>query len=197
MKKPKRRVPDWEAIERVYRLGQLSNQEIGDKYGLTRQAIFKRAQRHGWQRDLSCKVRLMVNAKLSSLAANVNEAVDADSRARAYGDETAAEGVADVVVDVLLAHREAISKVRNLADKVLSLLRDQLTTNADFDHKSAGRTIAAISTALSRLIPLERQAFNIKPEQEQEQAQDCDLPESIRERLAIYDRKTVRNGQGA
>lgn len=48
---------DWTAIERHFRAGQMSLNEIAKQYEVTRQAISKRADKEGWTRDLSEKIR--------------------------------------------------------------------------------------------------------------------------------------------
>ena len=49
--------PDWEAIESAYRAGVLSVRELAGKYGISHQAISKRAKKDGWERDLKAKVQ--------------------------------------------------------------------------------------------------------------------------------------------
>ncbi len=63
---PTRRKADWEAIERDYRTGRFTDQELVDKHGnvVTRQALSKRAKVKGWQKDLSTAVRQATKAKL-------------------------------------------------------------------------------------------------------------------------------------
>jgi hypothetical protein len=41
---------DWEAIERDYRSGSMSNRELGRWYQISESAIRKRAKAHGWTR---------------------------------------------------------------------------------------------------------------------------------------------------
>lgn len=48
--------PDWEAIESAYRAGSLSVRAIGEKHGVNHATILKRANKEGWQRDLTEKV---------------------------------------------------------------------------------------------------------------------------------------------
>lgn len=57
---------DWEAIERDYRTGKLSDQELADKHKnvVTRQAISKRAKTKGWTKDLTIVVRQATKAKV-------------------------------------------------------------------------------------------------------------------------------------
>ena len=55
---------DWTAIERHYRAGQLSLNEIAKQYEVTRQAISKRAENEGWVRDLAEKIEQETKSKV-------------------------------------------------------------------------------------------------------------------------------------
>ena len=46
---------DWEAVEREYRAGQLSNRMIAEKHGISDTAIRKRAKRDGWERERAAR----------------------------------------------------------------------------------------------------------------------------------------------
>lgn len=50
-------LPNWEAIERDYRVGVRAVTAIAQEHGITEGAIRKRAKRDGWVRDLNAKVR--------------------------------------------------------------------------------------------------------------------------------------------
>ncbi|WP_318367681.1 hypothetical protein [Enterobacter sp.] len=56
---------DWEAIESAYRAGSLSVRAIGEKHGVNHATILKRANKEGWQRDLTEKVRTATKAKVT------------------------------------------------------------------------------------------------------------------------------------
>jgi hypothetical protein len=56
--------PDWDAIERQYRAGQLSIKELARQHKLSDTAIHKRAKAKGWTRDLSGAVRTRVRESL-------------------------------------------------------------------------------------------------------------------------------------
>lgn len=57
--------PDWEAIERAYRAGLLSLRAIASEHGVAHNTIMKRAEKEGWQRDLTSKVRSAVKDKVT------------------------------------------------------------------------------------------------------------------------------------
>lgn len=67
--KPGRREIDWAAIERHYRAGQLSLNEIARQYGVSRPAITKKAEKEGWVRDLQEKIELATKNKVVAAVA--------------------------------------------------------------------------------------------------------------------------------
>lgn len=173
----KKPAPDWEAIEREYRAGQLSIREIARTHGTTDTAIRKRAKAHDWTRDLSSQVREQVRADLvrgevrtPNAPANLKEAVEV----------AAARGV-----EVVRSHRKDIGDGRELVGLLFKQLKDAANNrdaiedaiwaetasdktserrNAMLQAVSLPRHAGALrdlSTALKNLIPLERQAFNL------------------------------------
>lgn len=167
------RVTDWEAIEREYRGGQLSEAEIARQYNISRAAIQKRAKKNGWSRDLTDKVRQEVAARLV-----------ADGLQHARGSATI-ELAAERGVQLVRGHR---SKIAATFEAVAALIHElqSVTCNLneiedaiheetadDENGKRRARMLAAVAlpsraqvagtlaTALRTLIPLERQAFNL------------------------------------
>ncbi|MGN9452004.1 terminase small subunit [Klebsiella grimontii] len=59
--------PDWEAIESAYRAGVLSLRDIGEQYGVTEEAIRKRAKKFGWVRKAGTQVRKSGTQKAASV----------------------------------------------------------------------------------------------------------------------------------
>ena len=68
MDKPakKKAAPDWEAIEREYRAGQLSVAEIARQHGISHTAVNKKVKADGWVRNLAKQVRDTISARLVS-----------------------------------------------------------------------------------------------------------------------------------
>lgn len=172
-KTPSKPATDWEAIEREYRAGQLSEAQIARQHGISRTAIQKRAKKHGWSRDLTEKVRKEVAARL--VAEGLQPQRDA-----ATVEQAATRGV-----QLVLGHRTGLARLRAIAEK----LATQLDADSDdikeieeaIEEETAGdkngqrraRMLAAVSLSsragvarelsqvLKNLIPLERQAFNL------------------------------------
>ena len=152
---------DWDAIERGYRAGQLSIKELAREHKLSDTAIHKRAKAKGWTRDLSRAVRTRV-CESPGLRGGLRKP---DRRADAYDaaiiDEAAAIGVA-----VVRSHRRDIDALRQAAAELLRELRaptqrdeDRVLVVVPLIHRS--RVIADLSSAMARLVPLERQAFGL------------------------------------
>ena len=62
----KRKQIDWEAIEREYRLGQLTLRELSVKFGPSFGTIGKRARKEGWVQDKTEEVRRRTKAILAT-----------------------------------------------------------------------------------------------------------------------------------
>ena len=89
---------DWGAIERHYRAGLLSENEIARQYDVSRPGLKKRAQREGWVRDTSHKVDAATKEKIrlqvatDRVAGQLPPATKLDEKAvvDAYSDAAAA-----------------------------------------------------------------------------------------------------------
>jgi hypothetical protein len=136
----KRRRADWEAIERDYRTGKFSDQELHNKHGydenhvqiITRQAISKRAKEKAWPKDLTVAVRQATKAKVlqAQAVANRKEVADtvAEKVAAATSEQidstlTAVLAVAEVNKQVIMGHRDDLHQLRNLTMSMVGELR--------------------------------------------------------------------------
>ena len=117
----KRRKVDWEAVERDYRTGKLTETELATKYGATRSAVNKQARTKGWQKDLRDEIKQATNARLVA---------DLVAKEVAEGSKKVADTVlaaAEVNVQVILGHRSDIKAARDLAaDLMQELAQSQL-----------------------------------------------------------------------
>ena len=169
----KRKTPDWEAIEREYRAGQLSNAEIARQHGVTAAAITMRAKRNGWVKDLTNQVRERIRADL------VNDGVKGVNAQEAI-DMAARRGV-----EVVRSHRRDIASGRRLVNLLMGQLLDAANHREEIEEEILEETagdrnpkrrismlqaislprhagaLKDLSQALKNLIPLERQAFNL------------------------------------
>ncbi len=158
-RKPARRGIDWDAVERDYRAGVLSNREIARQNSIAESAVRKRAKEENWSRDLIGKVRVEARAMLIR---------SAERSARAAEDEPVviAKGAAQMV-EVVRRHQRQMGKLADLAermtDQMLRMSKGQKPTIAAplGPRESIADALAKIAQATSRYVPLERRAHNI------------------------------------
>lgn len=62
---PRPKPVDWIAIEGLYRSGTRSTRDIANEYGLSHEAIRKRARKDGWTKDPTGTKRELVKARLT------------------------------------------------------------------------------------------------------------------------------------
>jgi hypothetical protein len=147
---------DWEAIEREYRAGQLSIRAIASEHGITDTAIRKKAKEFGWKRLLADKVREEVREKL----------VRGGSHEPRADDEDIIDGASSIGVEVVLSHRKDIGQLRGIASILAGRLAEYLQggePDGKFigDKESVGDLLEKLTRVRAKLIPLERQAFNL------------------------------------
>jgi hypothetical protein len=194
-KKKARRQIDWEAIEKEYRAGQLSISAIARAYDVSRAAIQKKAKQKVWKRDLSKKIRQGINAQLvapevappSREGATVNKgATSAGVDPDASEDEIVNHGIMRGV-EIIRDHRARIAKAMQVSDKILDQLLSGKTmithicengTVVDIEGyltpKQTSEYYRSLTQGLAKVIPLERQAFNLD-----DTAGDTDKPNGI------------------
>lgn len=191
----KRKRIDWEAVERDYRTGKFTDQELADKFGnlVTRQAITKMAKTRGWQKDLSTAVRQATKAKLIAEQAEKKVAEQVAKGCAATVDAVLV--TAELNKQVILAHREEIKRGRQLVDSMLNELHqvsinpaklrelmEVLTGGEDLTAAQVAEarqafsdlqrlpnrvlSVQRLATAMARLQGMERTAFGLdEPEQ--------------------------------
>ncbi|CAN7367427.1 hypothetical protein LJR074_002176 [Acidovorax sp. LjRoot74] len=165
---PERRRADWEAIERDYRTGQFSDQELADKHGnvVSRQAISKRAKVQRWQKDLSVEVRRATKAKLIAEQVAVANAKEVANRVANGGNATvqAVLAAAETNKQVILAHRRDIAKVHGLTMKLVGDLETAANESDTTKRPPLPELILSAQRAgqsLARLQQMERTAFGL------------------------------------
>ena len=151
-----RRRVDWDAVERDYRTGQFTEQELADKHGATRSAVSKQKRVKGWTKDLQSEIRQATNAKLvAELVANEV----------AKGSEKVADTVliaAEVNTRVVMGHRKRIADLHRLAEEAQAKLESMGEMLADV--REAGvyvQAVGGLATITKTLIEQERKAFGL------------------------------------
>ena len=148
---PRRRV-DWDAVERDYRTGHFTEQELADKHGATRSAVSKQKRVKGWTKDLKDEIRHATQTRL------VAELV-------AKGSEKVADtvlAVAEVNTRVVLGHRKRIADLHRLAEDAQAKLEEMGATLVDV--REAGvfvQAVGGLATITKTLIEQERKAFGL------------------------------------
>lgn len=175
--------PDWEAIESAYRAGVLSVRELAGKYGISHQAISKRAKKDGWERDLKAKVQ----AKADALVAK-REVARQVATESTISERQLIEATAEVIATVRMEHRGDIRRARELTNTLFDELAGECGHVAaleqlgelmrreddkgmdklnDLYHKiislpSRVKSMKDLSDSLKTLIGLEREAYSIE-----------------------------------
>ena len=153
----KAKQPDWEAIERAYRAVLLSLRAIASEHGVAHNTIMKRADKEGWQRDLTSKVRAAVKDKVTRAVTT-----DGDQK-KLVTDAEIIEEASDQAAAVVLAHRSGLAQWRGIANK-LSAFLSGVTVTED-NHGDFARSLNAGVDAQLKVIKGERQAFNLDTEE--------------------------------
>lgn len=188
-KAPTKQKPDWDAIQRDYRTAKFTLRELAEKYGVSHQAIAKRAKTGGWTQDLGNQIRQATNAKL------VAKLVDSEV---AKGGQAVADVVlvaAEINTNVILAHRTGLRRLSSIKEKLLDQIEQAVGNMEDLaeiielvrkeDDRGVDKANDALRKAMGRsglvddLKKLaevdekvrkgEREAFNIQAEQSTEE----------------------------
>lgn len=159
--KPKKPSVDWEAVERLYRAGQVSVREIARQHEITEGAIRKEAKKRKWVRQLADKVRDAVREKIVRIDGTQN-----GTQPQRASDETVIETASEIGVAVRLTHRRDLQQLRAIGAILASRLAAHLNgdpSEGPFmgERESPGDLFEKLARVKSRLIPLERQAFNL------------------------------------
>lgn len=112
--------PDWERIEIDYRAGVKTLRQIADEHNIAHGTIRKRANKHGWERDLSAKIRQKAESLVSKAA--VSKPVSTESK---VSEREVVEANALAITNVRLAHRQDIQKARRIAMALLEELEQE------------------------------------------------------------------------
>lgn len=106
---------DWEAVERDYRAGQLSNRALAAEHGISESAVRKEAKKHGWIKGEAHAIRARAREKANEKA--LPRYIEASPER--------VEQLAEVASHVLVRHRTAASVMAGLAADMVQQLRHQ------------------------------------------------------------------------
>jgi hypothetical protein len=133
---------DLEAMERDYRTGRFTDQEIARKHGVARETVGRNARRLGWKKDLKDAIAQATRVAVAEAASQ--EALETVS-------QTIAEN-AELNKQVILAHRADVKSLRNQAFDLLAEL------------KAANGTMEELRGMLQTMEDLEVSAIEGDPE---------------------------------
>ena len=157
----KKRAPDWEAIEREYRVGQLSVREIGRMFQITDTAIRKKAKAEFWVRDLSDQVR--VAAKDAAVRAAVRKELSREPDSEAEVVKTFGARGARAIE----GHLSRAERIKALADKLATELETYMAGGVPSVQIFVSRAdspatiIRTLSDTVERIAKIERIALNL------------------------------------
>jgi TPR repeat protein len=119
----KRHRIDWEAVERDFRTGKLTQTELADKHSLDPATLSRQIKKDRkadparWQQDLTTAVRQATNAAL------MTELVKSEVKAGQERVNLAVKAAAEVNTQVILRHRSDILEARSVAFDLLAELK--------------------------------------------------------------------------
>lgn len=188
---------DWEAVEREYRVGQLSLRALATKHGCTAAAISKKAKEKGWVRDATTEVRERTRAALLTEPRKNNEGgVNGVNTAVNTPTQEDIEVAVQTNLQVISRHRRDIAKGHDIVSMLFMQLEQAATCREEIENLICEETqeddnarrrsqmlklvslpshagvLRDLSTALKNLIPLERQAYNLDEQQHEEPYED-------------------------
>lgn len=129
-KQPKKRNTDWDAVERDYRTGKFTLQELGAKYGVSHQAVAKKQKAGDWKKDLQEEIKQATKARVTkelverevarsgNLVADTVEVAAAVNAQILFKQQTRAaelQNIIDVAKSKLLEHVETLDGIRDVA----------------------------------------------------------------------------------
>lgn len=125
-KRQSRRNVDWEAVERDYRAGSKTLRQIGEEHGCSHVAVKKRAEREGWTRDLSVRIKEAADAKVTK--AEVTKEVTKES---AISERQTIESNAQMLADIVLNQRTNVKR----AMAVVVSLWNEIEATGDYTEE--------------------------------------------------------------
>ena len=183
---PKRKRADWDAIERDYRTAKFTLRELAEKYGVSHQAIAKRAKVHGWTQDLSIAIKQATNARL------VDELVAKEVASSGQAVANTVLAAAELNSRIIQGHRTRLAALHDAVETAkhkLMVLGDSVA-----DIREAATFVQAVgnlATATKTLIEQERKAHNLDDEQGKNPGESEPLAEFLAELSARGSRLPV------
>ncbi len=180
---------DWEAVERDYRAGILSNREIAERHGCSEGMVRKKAKNSvpPWERDLGAKIRQKADDLVRKQVAAKEMTPE-----KVATEREIIETNAQAIVSVRMSHRTDIASAKTLVMELLGevvhqtrhkdlyeqlgdLLRQPDENGNDklndlyhkiIDRDGRVKSTKLLTDSLKTLIGLEREAWSIGEDKE-------------------------------
>lgn len=176
----KRARVDWDAIEPHYRAGVRSLRDIGEEFGVSNPAIVKHAEKMGWERNLTQKIKDKADAKLAAALVASERAEQPEAK---LTEAVRVEVEAEVQARVRQSHRTDINRSKRIANKLLAALEAVEIIESPSEELKASRKAASalppmvslkeasgifkqLVDAQKTLVSMEREAYGIAHLQE-------------------------------
>lgn len=181
---------DWAAVERDFRMNQLTYKEMEDKHKVSGVSIWKRSKKYGWTRDLANAVNVATKAMLTAEAVTniVNSEIEKSVREGLNESSAAVLAAAELNKQVILGHRRDATDARVALDKARARVL-AVIDNAK-DPKTVVSLVGAVeslSRTAKNVIEIERKAFNLDentPPATEDSMTDDELARLIAAKLA-------------
>lgn len=160
---------DWERIETEYRAGQFSIREIARLHGVSEGVVRKKAKQFSWERDLTKRVREAVRIKA------VRNSVRTEGNERVPTDDEIVEFASERTAHVLVKHQTMLggghditSRLLNRVHKIVEEIEGAEPPKTQTQRMQvmaitarAADLLDVVLRSMSKIIPLERQAYNL------------------------------------
>ena len=167
---------DWAAIEADYRTGKYSNRELERIHKVSETAIRKKAKAGVWTKDLSKQVRQQTRAKAIQTSVTKRLKDKGQDTSKPLQDSQIVEAAAEMGAEIVTAHQLRIDRWQKVGDHFLTTMEDQMQAGkrvievasgameVDLDLEYIGKSLNQGTSALERLVRLERQAHGLDEE---------------------------------
>ncbi len=144
----RKRIIDWEGIEREYRAGIKTHREIASEFNVSHGAIQKKAKQFEWCRDLTNKIRAKALDKVAR--------IEVAKKIAKASEKDIIESVAQTQAIIVIQERKIIDAT---SDRVQRLEKEFDEWKEDTEKKA--RTLKIIVDMREKQINLKRRAWNI------------------------------------
>lgn len=128
---------DWDAVEKDYRAGLLTDRQIGEKYGVSHASVHQQAKKRGWARNLVGRAIAKADEKL----AKEELSKKLSSKGKVATERDLVETVSEVMFDAVLNQKSDIRRARSMVQRLWELV------DAELDHPDELKQLGAMLAA--------------------------------------------------